>query len=292
MCHLQIKSYSRLEEAFQHQNGGIDGIIMSTPTHTHAEYIQEAARLGISVFTEKPVGESSQQIKQLFSIANTGGIHLCCGFQRRFDVSYKAAKQAIQEGKIGTPVVANIFFADHPAPPKEFMLAGGDIFLDLCAHDVDYIVDVLDDEIVSVYATGTSMDPELQAAGIHDNAIMVMNFRKGAVATLFMSRSANYGYDQRCEVFGAQGGLVSVMNQPENTMVLSDRTGVTHSRLLNSFPERFQAAFALELDAFADTLLGNRDWPISAEQCVKVQRVADAARQSCMEGRVVEIPSD
>lgn len=160
--------------------------------------------------------------------------------------------------------------------------------MDLCAHDVDYVTNALQDDVISVYATGTSSDPDLRKAGIHDNAIMVMNFRQGAVATLFMSRSATYGYDQRCEIFGDRG-LVSVLNQPETSMVLSDRNGLHQSKLKHSFPERFQEAFALELDAFAETILLDKPWPISGDQCVKVQRIADAARQSCLEGRVVHI---
>ena len=284
----QVKAFKSLEQAMS-ESSYLDGIVMSTPTPTHEGIIQQAAQAGVSVFVEKPVGESAEQIQELFGFAQACNIDLCCGFQRRFDPSYVAAARTIGEGRVGTPVVANIFFADHPAPPKDFMLEGGDIFLDLCAHDVDYITNALQDDIVSVYATGTSMDPELKAAGIHDNAIMVMNFQKGAVATLFMSRSATYGYDQRCEVFGDKG-LVSVMNHPETSMVLSTVSGIQQSRLKHSFPERFQEAFALELDAFADTLLDGKAWPITGEQCVKVQRVADAARQSCSEGRLVEIP--
>lgn len=266
--------------------------MLCTPTPTHATWIQEASQIGISVFTEKPVGETADEIQALFGMAEAGNMTLACGFQRRFDASYQAACNAIQSGQvIGTPISANIFFADHPAPPKQFMLTGGDIFLDLCAHDVDYITHVLQDDIVSVYATGTSMDPDLREAGIHDNAVMVMSFEKGAVATLFMSRSATYGYDQRCEIFGDEG-MVSVMNPPETTMVLSDKDGVKHSRLQHSFPQRFEQAFASEMNAFADTLLNDTPWPITAEQCIKVQKVADAARQSCLEGQLVTVEYD
>jgi myo-inositol 2-dehydrogenase / D-chiro-inositol 1-dehydrogenase len=265
---------------------------VSSPTFTHAPIIEQAAQAGVSVFTEKPVGESAQQIQQLFDTfadaASAAKIHLCCGFQRRFDPSYKAAATAISQGDVGTPIVAHVFFADHPAPPKQFMLQGGDIFLDLSAHDVDFVTHALQDHVVSVYATGTSMDPELKQAGIHDNAIMVMNLSKGAVVTLFMSRSATYGYDQRVEVFGTKG-MITVQNQPETTTVLATDRGIRHDKWKHSFPERFAEAFALELGAFAETLLDDKPWPITGEQCVKVQRVADAARQSCLEGKLVEL---
>ena len=47
------------------------------------------------------------------------------------------------------------------------------------AHDVDYIRNILNDEVNSVYATGTSSTTELKDAGIYDNATMLMKFNKG-----------------------------------------------------------------------------------------------------------------
>lgn len=154
--------------------------MVSSPTFTHNQIITTAANNGISVFTEKPVDETADTIRDLFEVVETSGIELCCGFQRRFDESYVAAASAVRSGQTGNPVSASIFFADHPSPPKEFLLSGGNIFMDLSAHDVDYIMHALDDVVLSVYATGTASTKELEAAGVHDNATMVMNFSKGA----------------------------------------------------------------------------------------------------------------
>jgi len=162
----------------------LDALIVSSPTFTHEAVIAEAAKNGLDVFTEKPVDETAAKIVQLFKIADRGGIRLCCGFQRRFDASYVAAANAVRNGEIGTPVTANIFFADHPCPPKEFLLKGGNIFMDLSAHDVDYIMHTLDDDVVSVYATGTSSTDELAAAGVHDNANVLMKFSQGKIILL------------------------------------------------------------------------------------------------------------
>lgn len=113
-------------------------------------------------------------------------------------------------------------------------------------------------------------------------------FYEGATATLFMSRSAVYGYDQRCEVFGS-AGLVSVDNMHQNATVLSNADGVHKTRLQHSFPERFDEAFALELNAFADVLAGDLVWPVTGTHCINVQRVADAARRSAEIGQVVSV---
>jgi myo-inositol 2-dehydrogenase/D-chiro-inositol 1-dehydrogenase len=157
----------------------LDGIVVSSPTFTHDAVVREAAKNGLHIFTEKPVDETANKIANLFQVAESSGISLCCGFQRRFDASYVAAAEAVRSGRIGTPVHASIFFADHPCPPIEFLLKGGNIFMDLSAHDIDYIMNALNDEVVSVYATGTSSTDELALAGVHDNATVLMKFRRG-----------------------------------------------------------------------------------------------------------------
>lgn len=214
MFYVQLPAYTNLEEALdrasssqssttitqqQEQQQPLDGIVVSTPTFTHGELIRQAADANVSVFVEKPVDETAHQIESLFDYChNQRRIHLCCGFQRRVDPSYVAAQKAVQTGQIGKPLFANIFFADHPCPPKEFLLTGGNIFYDLSAHDVDYIAATLQDEIVSVYATGTSSDAELQAVGVHDNATMIMTTKKGMYYASKQPASLPFEPDLNC----------------------------------------------------------------------------------------------
>ena len=85
---------------------------------------------------------------------------------------------------------------------------------------------------------------------------------------------------------------MSIGNIHETSTVISSPSGIVHSRLQHSFPERFHQAFGTELDAFADTLLLGTPWPVTSEQCVNVQRVVDAARKSAETGRVVAMVDD
>ena len=125
--------------------------------------------------------ESAQKIEDVFEIANRGNLQLCCGFQRRFDPSYQSLLHQLHGGQIGKPISGTVFFGDHPVPSIEFLLRGGDIFMDLSAHDVDFILQAMgrDDEVTSVFASGTSSTMELEVAGVHDNATMVLKFQSG-----------------------------------------------------------------------------------------------------------------
>ena len=129
----------------------------------------------------------------MYKVTNENGVKLCCGFQRRFDPSYLELYNQINNpiatedegGGIGTPLTASIFFGDHPIPTRTFLLqGGGNIISDCSAHDIDYIRWILQDEVVSVYATGTSSDDELKENGVIDNATMIMKFSKGTIVVV------------------------------------------------------------------------------------------------------------
>ena len=78
------------------------------------------------------MGATKADFDSLFKIANQSTVPLCCGFQRRFDDSYKACTDSVQSGKIGTPTMSNVFFGDHPVPPLEFLKNGGACFFATC----------------------------------------------------------------------------------------------------------------------------------------------------------------
>jgi myo-inositol 2-dehydrogenase/D-chiro-inositol 1-dehydrogenase len=311
-----VPAFDSLEQIIMEQKDdsttSINGLVCCSPTLTHRPIVEQAIHYqlqqkntGLShIFLEKPVEESAPKIEALFGLASQHNLQLCCGFQRRFDPSYQSALEQLPtivntDSEDGGEVLvyANIFFGDHPVPPMEFLLqGGGDIFMDLSAHDVDYVLQALKGQsVVSVFATGTSSTSALQQAGVHDNATMMLTCSGGTVVTIFLSRSATYGYDQRAEFFG-RGGRIQVGNIHETSTILSTNQGICHSKYQHSFPQRFHEAFGKEMDAFGDLLLGKEDssnnkagWPVTKEDCIRVQRVADAAQESARTSQVVQL---
>ena len=141
---LQVDHHENVSSMIDSDHS-ICGLVVSTPTSTHSSIIQCAADAShlTAVFVEKPVDETADQIRDTFNYC-ANKLQLCCGYQRRFDPSYVAITDAVQKGDLGKQIVyAHAFFADHPVPPRDFLLQGGNIFMDLSAHDIDYIVHTL-----------------------------------------------------------------------------------------------------------------------------------------------------
>ena len=69
------------------QDEDLDAVLVTTPTNTHEDYIQQAIRANKAIFCEKPVASSVAGIAQCYSEADKAGKPLFCAFNRRFDPS-------------------------------------------------------------------------------------------------------------------------------------------------------------------------------------------------------------
>jgi myo-inositol 2-dehydrogenase/D-chiro-inositol 1-dehydrogenase len=283
--------HTTLDDALTQLGDEIDLVVVTTPTFCHGAAIKTASNAGKAVFTEKPVAEDEEEISELFAHCEARGTALMCGFQRRFDRAYVELAEAVQAGRLGKIAFVRIFFGDHPSPPIEFLLKGGCPFMDLAPHDVDFVRWMLGGEDPdSIYASGSSSTAELGSAGVLDNALVTMTFPGGALCTLSMTRGAVYGYDNRIEVFGEKGMMV-VETPRESTVQVADASGFHSARLQHSFPERFSAAFAAEMDLAVRVALGEEGatWPVCADDCAAAQTIASAAARAQRLGEIVRI---
>uniref|UniRef100_H3GIT4 Gfo/Idh/MocA-like oxidoreductase N-terminal domain-containing protein n=1 Tax=Phytophthora ramorum TaxID=164328 RepID=H3GIT4_PHYRM len=288
-------SIAEAGDALKQQNTAVDGVWISTPTPTHLDLVTDCATgvLGGDVKAigiEKPVAALVDEIDAAYEVCHTNDVKLFCSFQRRFDPSYEALRvQCVDMQRVGKLQSIHTVFRDHPCPPVEFLKTGGDPFHDLAVHDIDYVCDLVGEYPSKVYAHGTSLSAELRELNVMDKASVWLEFpNTGVVCTMDLSRSAEYGYDQRIEVAG-EHGMLQVKNPSKTAMVQSTKAGITADTLLHSFPERFREAYLLELDSFLDVVQGNGNprvhWGASRMNTI----VAEAARIAAVEKKVVTI---
>src|ERR671923_2159442 len=79
----------------------IDGVLVATPTPTHARLVEEAAAASKHVFCEKPVSFDLPSTTRALDAASAAGIVFQVGFQRRFDPDHAAAAARIAAGELG-----------------------------------------------------------------------------------------------------------------------------------------------------------------------------------------------
>ena len=95
----------------------VDAVLIGTPTDTHADLIEAAARAGKAILCEKPVSLSVERIEQCLPVVEKAGVPLLIGFNRRYDPNFRALEQRLRAGEIGDVEIVTIISRD-PAPPR------------------------------------------------------------------------------------------------------------------------------------------------------------------------------
>ena len=228
-------------------------IFIATSTKTHLNYIDKAVRNKKVVFCEKPLDLSLKKIDKYKKKLSKFHPKIQIGFNRRYDAGHNSLKINLVNGKIGK-LEKIIITSRDPAPPStDYLKNSGGIFKDMMIHDFDlarYYVG--SDEFKHLFATGEYFkDKKFKKVKDLELATVVMKTRKGVQCVITNSRHCSFGYDQRVELFGSKGMVISENQRDlETTSYFKNSTGSKRS-FKNFFIERYSEAFKNQLSDLA-----------------------------------------
>ena len=268
----------------------VDAIFICTPTDTHYTISMEALNFGKHVFCEKPVDLELRRVKYVKDLVAKTGKKYMVGFNRRFDHNFMAIKENIDKGLIGKLELIQITSRDPEPPPISYVKVSGGLFCDMMIHDFDMVRYLSSSNPKSVTAIGDALvNPKIKTEGNDiDTAIVSIELENGALAVITNSRRASYGYDQRAEVHGELGAL-SCSNDTSNSLVISSKDGIIHEKPLYFFLERYLNAYKMEIEIFVDSIINNKETPVTIEEAYQSLLLAKAAQKSLIENRKVYI---
>ncbi len=270
-------------------DAAIGAVVIGSSTDTHADLILRAAKARKAIFCEKPVDLALDRARTCAEAVRAAGVTCLIGFQRRYDPTFAALKERIRQGEIGEPEMLIVTSRDPAAPPVDYIKRSGGIFKDMLIHDFDVFRWILDDEAVTVYATGSCLtDRVIESAGDLAATAVTIRTRRGRLAQINTIRRAVYGYDQRFEVLGSKGMLQAGNHRPTEVTLWSSGA-VTADKPEYFFLERYRAAYAAEMAHFFDVLAGRASARTSIDDGVKALALAEAATTSWRERRIVEL---
>jgi scyllo-inositol 2-dehydrogenase (NAD+) len=267
----------------------VNAVVIVSPTHTHRDVVLEAVGRRKPTFCEKPLALSLDECRQMQAAVERHGAFFQMGFMRRFDPGYAAAKRQVLDGKIGKPVVFKSTSRDPFRPSLEYAnpASSGGILVDMGIHDLD-LARWFMGEVASVSAVGGVLAyPELATVGDIDNAIATLVFASGTLGVVDLTRNGFYGYDISTELLGTEGTL-RIGYLRETPLLLMTKNSVAHDTV-PYFMERFERAYTLQLQNFAQNVLGEREAPVTIKDGIEALRVALAATEACRTGRTIEV---
>jgi predicted dehydrogenase len=97
-----VTVYGAYEELIENAKAdGIEGVIIALPLHLHAPAAVAAMKSGLHVLTEKLMGHSVHECKEMARVAHETERILATGHQRHYNILYANAMDSIQRGVLG-----------------------------------------------------------------------------------------------------------------------------------------------------------------------------------------------
>lgn len=267
----------------------IHAIVIASSTATHLNIISQAAQQKKAIFCEKPIDLSFLRVWQCLSILKKHPVTFMVGFNRRFDKHFMRLRDLLIKGEIGNLEMLSITSRDPMPPPLAYIPQSGGLFHDMMIHDFDMAAWLLDEEITEVMATGSvHVEPRLKALNDIDTAMVILKTASGRLCHINNSRRAIYGYDQRIEAFG-EAGMLQVENPTQDRVKRVDGKGLHESQIHHFFLTRYQQAYRSEIAHFIDCVASRKTPRITQQDGYQALLLAEAAKLSYHEGKLVKI---
>lgn len=239
---------------------------------------------------------SREQAPQAQAVVDAANAHpelkVMAGFSRRFDASYRDAKDKIANNAIGKPFIVRSNTCDLLDTTGFFVKyakRNGGIFVDCAIHDIDLSLWYLDNPIPkAAYAVGTLQHhPELAESKDVDNGVGIVEYWGGKIAYFYCSRTQAHGHDVCTEITGTAGKVMVNVMPRANNVVIADKLGMRHE-VQPEYWQRFEDAFALEANEFVESVLRNKPVPLPLETGMMVMKIGRALQDSLLSGERIQ----
>lgn len=286
------------------EDDSIEMVDICTPTATHVQIIEIAARKGKSILVEKPLAASladSLKIKEL--VANTG-IKLCVVQNWRYFAAVANARERVAKGYLGRTV--SIHGLGLTTFPSNWTLGtwlyhkGGALY-DFAPHLIDIILYIKDfSQVKRVYASGG--DFSRGDMDFINYAVTNIEFEDGSIATADTSwltatapkftidiygTAGNIFLDVRNNVFSETHGFPTPFDDIKYFLKKTLKTGI--GVVTGNYFKGAVLNFKPLISDFIQSINGFGEIPVPVEHAVLTNAVLEAAEISITQNRPIAI---
>lgn len=253
----------------------VNAIYIATPPSSHEEYAVAALNAGKNVYLEKPMALDNASALRIQEAAAKSTGKITIAHYRRELPAFKKVKNLLEEGAIGTPLIADIRVL-QPANSELIAttetnwrinpsISGGGLFHDLAPHHLDLMLHFFG-QVEN--ACGFS-DNQTSNSEVDDMVTGIIKFKnavsfRGIWAFAVPAEEAS----DKCEILGTQGKIsfsffgsnVSIRNGKKREEMTFDNPAYVQEPMINSVVRFF---------------LGQGDNPCSIQDGVEVMRIID-----------------
>jgi len=210
-------------------------ITVATPHPAHVDAATKAARAGLHVLVEKPLAAALADCDAILSAARAGGGSLGMICQRRFFEPCQRIRRAIDEGKLGRPMLGTVTMlgwrdaAYYRSDPwrGSWQGEGGGVLVNQAPHQLDLLLWYMG-EIDEMFGYQANLNhPTIE---VEDTAVAVIRFKSGALGNIVVSNSQNPALYGKVTVHGSNGASVGVQTDG-GAMFIAGMSNITEPPL-------------------------------------------------------------
>jgi UDP-N-acetyl-2-amino-2-deoxyglucuronate dehydrogenase len=213
----------------------MDVVAIGSPSGVHADQAIAAVRRGLHVLVEKPLDITTARIDDVIREADRAGVKVGVFFQDRLTPDLVDMKAAIDEGRLGAPVLVSgrvkwyrppEYYRDTPWRGTK-NLDGGGVLMNQAIHTLDTLLWMCG----PVARVSARVSTRLHQIDVEDTSAALLEFASGALGVFEASTAAFPGFPRRIEVTGTKGSLVH--EQDARPALVADASG--HQRVIEDF---------------------------------------------------------
>jgi 1,5-anhydro-D-fructose reductase (1,5-anhydro-D-mannitol-forming) len=240
------RSWTTLEEALS--DPAVHAVYVATPVFLHAPQTIQTLRAGRHVLCEKPMAMNEAEARSMVEMAEQSGCTFGVAYYRRMYPKVRRAKQLLDAGVIGQPVVAELTshgWFDENETHRSWLLdpaqAGGGPLFDIASHRIDVLNFLFGQPI---RATG-HLSNAVHHYAVEDNATVMIDYDGGVRGIVDVRWHSKLKRDE-CRIRGTEGEMeLSPLNGPE----------LIYSGGCENLPAHANLHFPL-IENFVDAVLG------------------------------------
>jgi UDP-N-acetyl-2-amino-2-deoxyglucuronate dehydrogenase len=294
----------------------LDAICVATPHRLHAAPVVRAAEAGASALVEKPLAASLAECDAMLAAAKRHGTTLGVISQRRWYEPVRRMKAAIEEGKIGRPVLGTFIMYSWRDPSYyesdpwrgRWDTEGGGVLVNQSPHMLDLLQWLMGDAVTEVSGYWANLNhPTVE---VEDSAVAILRFRNGGLGSITASLSQKPGIYTKVHIHGSNGASVGVETDRGATFIagvskivqppLNDFWTIPgEEELLAQFQAEDRAHFetidaashyhALQIQDFLRAILEGRPPLVTGDDGRRVVALFEAIYESNRQGRAIKV---
>jgi UDP-N-acetyl-2-amino-2-deoxyglucuronate dehydrogenase len=209
-----VKAYADIADMIQQEQ--VQVVVICTPHPVHREAAVVAMQHGAHVLTEKPLAVNLEDCDAMMEAAATFNKRLGMVSQRRFYAPCRRIKQAIDNGKLGTPMLGTVvmygwrdekYYGSDPWRGS-WAQEGGGVLVNQAPHQLDLLLWYMGSEIEELYGVWQNINhPYIE---VEDTATAIIKFKNGAVGNIVVSNAQKPGIYGKVHIHGSNGASAGV----------------------------------------------------------------------------------